>query len=508
MRHSSTAALVTGSHIINRQEHAYSDGFLEFVEEAISRCRDAETSGAEESPHPGTVWMSDERSVISSLKGQKSHRGPVIPRILSEERLVQEAVGTRTEPAKFIEREERKANLAEQERVMVDKMIAAGVDLRTNSNAVAVDLITLDVKKMSGYRACRFLPTVAQRDRADILTPLEMFLADPTAGKYARYGVVTMPVPVKAFSEDLRSKITEFHRLISRWSSISFSKFGVQVLLRATEATRKPGSERGIAEEGDFYHFHANLLYVPGEYDRQKFKEFLKWTRKFFGSHWQDSGRIRDVRELVKYVIKPAELSEASGDELVWLFRSTQRLKLVQPMTIFRDYRKNLDEEGLRVRSVPTAQGVELAYVRRLKRAMLAPGAREAQLVRIVDLQGKIERELMYPEHARYQDRIEEWSKELDQVEEDLHTLASMSPVNLLVADLTPSFRSVHYRTPAVLVSNMTSLDDLLQDQRFLRKREEALDRWVRNGAPDVAVVEAELTQARAARAAEIGQVP
>ena len=53
----------------------------------------------------------------------------------------------------------------------------------------------------------------------------------------------------------------------------------------------------------------------------------------------------------------------------------------------------------------------------------------------------------------------------------------------------------------------MTSLGDLLEDQRFLRKREEALDLWVSNGAPAVAVVEAELRQARANRAAEIGKL-
>lgn len=174
---------------------------------------------------------------------------------------------------------------------MVDKMLGAGVDLRRESNSVAVDLITLDLKKMNGYRACRFLPTVAQRDRADILTPLEMFLADPTTGKYARYGVVTMPMPIEAFSKDLRSKLSEFHRLISRWSSNANSRFGVQVLLRATEATRKLGSERGMEEEGNFYHFHANLLYVPASYDPHNFVEFLKWTREFFGSHWQDSGK-------------------------------------------------------------------------------------------------------------------------------------------------------------------------------------------------------------------------
>lgn len=65
-------------------------------------------------------------------------------------------------------------------------------------------------------------------------------------------------------------------------------------------------------------------MFRPKRYNRLVFLTFLSWTRRFFKTHWTDAGMVQNVREIVKYMIKPGDLADVPGEELVWLFEATE----------------------------------------------------------------------------------------------------------------------------------------------------------------------------------------
>jgi hypothetical protein len=87
-------------------------------------------------------------------------------RQLSSDEVRQEATGRRSDPQVHLARKLADAVLADQQRVMIEKMVGAGIDLSRPTDNVMVDLVTLDLKKVEGCRACRFLPAVAKKEPA------------------------------------------------------------------------------------------------------------------------------------------------------------------------------------------------------------------------------------------------------------------------------------------------------------------------------------------------------
>lgn len=154
------------------------------------------------------------------------------------------------------------------------------------------------------------------------------------------------------------------------------------VLLRSDELTFKRSPVVGM----NGCHLHSNVVYFTRKkMTKAKWSAWLEWSHKKLGGvHWRDCGRLKDVREVVKYVSKlsygsqgltKAErdggmlgLNELTADELGWLFRETYRAKMCQAMGNFANYRRVLTIENTRIRSVRLRSGrVSLARVRRSK---------------------------------------------------------------------------------------------------------------------------------------------
>lgn len=150
---------------------------------------------------------------------------------------------------------------------------------------------------------------------------------------------------------DLREAIQELSRRISKWAHRVHKEYGINLLFRGIEFTRKTAAERdtAAAERGQMsdlsarygadaalYHVHANVLYQPTRNIEKLWPEFLTYTHMFIGAEWRDNGRVEKVEEIVKYCSKPADTLAASDDELVWLYRQTQRLKICQPLGEFK----------------------------------------------------------------------------------------------------------------------------------------------------------------------------
>ncbi|WP_210290061.1 hypothetical protein [Rhizobium skierniewicense] len=229
-----------------------------------------------------------------------------------------------------------------------------------------ISAVTNIVENHRRYRAVRFLPLVAARDRRPLVNGLKLFMIENRNAHYFRYAVMTCNELIPAF-KDLRGPIQRLSRKISKWADEVCKEQGIKVLFRGIEFTRSTAAERDdeakkqgrqsdLSEryggETVLYHLHANVLYWPTRVI-EDWTDFLRGTHKFIGAEWKDNGTIEKVEEIVKYCSKPADTEKASGEELVWLYRQTERLKICQPLGDFMKWMRGLKarrEKIVRVR--------------------------------------------------------------------------------------------------------------------------------------------------------------
>lgn len=243
---------------------------------------------------------------------------------------------------------------------MVTALANQGIDLRAVSEVVAISAVTGIVEPIVAYKASRFIPAVAARDRRPTLNGLRLFNEQHPASHYFRYIVVTRGevIPVGG---DLRVAVKKFHRRLSKWAAWSREQ-GVEVLVRATEFTRKTAAQRKMTDkytpDTALFHLHCNLETWPKFLMTEaKWKEYLAGCRRFFKAHWQDNGRIEDESEIVKYCCKPTDLENSSDAELAWIYHQTRRLKFVQPLGEFADFMAALKQNGEKVAYVRPGGG-------------------------------------------------------------------------------------------------------------------------------------------------------
>lgn len=263
----------------------------------------------------------------------------------------------------------RNEALQAQTRKLADSLESVGIPAYQRNNPVSlIGDVTGCVEAPDQFRRIRFLPQVAQQERAPMLNALRYFLKAWDKGPYVRFAVITAG-PRIPLGEDLRGEIQTFHRLLSKWASLARQKFDVEAIFRGTEFT---------IDEARTFHLHANILYAPRrKLTPEQWEKFLAWTRSYVGAHWRDSGRLRKADEAVKYPFKPAEMDHLSPDELAWLLGAIQRLKLMQPMGVFADFCRELDNDGCKIAPIADKQGLNLARVKRQKRDAPTPAVKD-----------------------------------------------------------------------------------------------------------------------------------
>ncbi|MGF0539905.1 hypothetical protein ACQQ2Q_18045 [Agrobacterium sp. ES01] len=299
--------------------------------------------------------------------------------------------GWAMDPVSWAQRQAASAELERQTAHIADALGGAGVNVVLDGDVTFIGAVTGVVEQQRVYRACRFLPTVAARDRRPTVNGLKLFISGHKDSKYFRYAVMTCsePVPFSAdLQGDMRGAIQELNRRISRWAHNAQKKYGVEVLYRGIEFTRATAAERDAEAHARgqasnlserygaatvLYHVHANVLYWPTRVLKEKGKtweDFLRFTHEATGAWWKDNGKIDSVEELVKYCSKPNDTLRSSTDELVWLYQATQRLKLCQPLGDFKDWMKTLDKAGEKVVRVHIGRGDgRLMRVRKRKKS-------------------------------------------------------------------------------------------------------------------------------------------
>lgn len=275
------------------------------------------------------------------------------------------------DPNSWRKRCEKGQKLREQTARLADQLEDVEVRARNQSNVTAISAVTGQIDKLESYRSLRFLPAVAQRDRRPMLNALQYWLGNRRgAAKYTRYAVVTFGEPIHAFGE-LRQSISALTRKISKWAHAVDRKFDIDALYRGIEYTRK-------IRENDTthtYHLHANVLYLPNRVlEDSEWNNFLNFSKNAFGAHWKDNGTIKDLREIVKYVIKPDELEGIEGVELHWLFQETFKSRLSAPLGPVKIFCRDLAENHEKIAAI---EGAGLRCVEKSKRLAKTPDRRE-----------------------------------------------------------------------------------------------------------------------------------
>jgi hypothetical protein len=297
--------------------------------------------------------------------------------------------GWMIDPVKWAKRALASRLLAEQSEAIADALERMGVPARLDSDITAIGAVTGKVEELPAYRAIRFLPAVAARDRRPVLNGMKYFIQNHPRSRFFRYAVITASEPVP-YGGDLRGEIQRLSRRISKWAPQA-RECGVEILFRGIEFTRATAAERdadaalrrGAPFSGPadapltrrygadtvLYHVHANVLTWPQRAMKDsEWSDFLRMTWRSVKGHWQDNGRIEKVEELVKYCLKPAEIKSACDDEILWLYQQTERLKLVQPMGPFADFMAGLEKAGEKVVRVRSGDDGRLQRIRKSSR--------------------------------------------------------------------------------------------------------------------------------------------
>ena len=358
----------------------------------------------------------------------------------THETLVELNTGLSLDPGAWRDRCQAAEKLHQQTEHLASLLEEAGIKAYQDTDITAISAVTGKIDQLDSFRPIRFLPAVAARERRPHLNALRYFLeSDTAAKKYTRYAVITCGEPIEAFGQ-LREAIADLTRRISKWSHEIRRKYDIEVLYRGLEYTRKL---RDDDDENYTYHLHANVLYWPHRQLRAtEWAEFLSYTKDKIKSHWKDNGKIEDIREIIKYVIKPDDLKDIEADEVKWLFEETFKTRVSTPLNSFKDFVSELEENRQKVVYVGK-QGLKLVEkARRL-------------------------------DHSSREDRPK----------------SGIRPKNIILGVTLPQFRNSPWSEPVILVQNYEpgAVGEGAVEFRVRLKmlRDDARATWDRNGAPD-----------------------
>lgn len=253
---------------------------------------------------------------------------------------------------------EKRARISEQTDLMSARLEAQGIETWCAPHdpvTVLGELSGRIEQECQKRRHIMILPEVARAERAGLVRDLTYFIEKhPKRGMF-RYGVLTAGRRVQ-FGSDLRGRRRWLHKNITRWVDEARSKYDVEVIFRGDEYTFRLGD---LLNSGA--HFHVNVAYLPHrKLTRKQWAEFLSWTkRRLGGVHWKDNGRLKDVRELVKYICKlgtgendktgSVGIDQLSPQDLAWFHEQTFKAQNVACLGSFGAFRRDLKETGQRI---------------------------------------------------------------------------------------------------------------------------------------------------------------
>lgn len=392
--------------------------------------------------------------------------------------------GWAIDPVQWAERAIASKALAAQNDRIAQALQDAGEDVILKGGLTLISAVTNLTVEQRIYRAVRFLPVVAARDRRPLVNGLKLFMTEHRNSKYFRYAVMTCKELVPVYG-DIRDAIQQLSRRISKWAHKIYKKYGMKVLYRGIEFTRATAAERDSAAaargratnlmktfdaDTALYHVHANVLYWPTRVVKpEEWPEFLRETHDAMDAEWHDSGTVKKVEEIVKYCSKPADTLKATKDELVWLYQQTKRLKICQPLGDFKLWLKRLADRREKVVRVRVGGGGELMRVKKGKRG---GGSDENDGDKAKDIAKECDREKPVNEALTPAPPKEERETR------DL-------PANIVIGLSLPQWRHTPWSEPMIMVQNYDANRLSDEDGYYIREwQREAREWWDDAGAP------------------------
>ncbi|ASV83216.1 hypothetical protein CES85_3995 [Ochrobactrum quorumnocens] len=243
----------------------------------------------------------------------------------------------------YVERLLSDALISDQSKKIARKLSEGGFDpYLPNDNQVSmIGLVSGAVFRFSPYRNINLIPEVAQRNRQPLLQEFDLFLKEhPKIRRYARYMVVTSGERFKIYH--FAERLKHFNKQLGRYFEMS-SKAGIDVILCSIEFT---------VDEENTINLHANIVSAPRRaFGPNGWSDWLKLTRRHFdGQTLHDAGRVKDTKEIIKYVCKFNEIAGLSSNWLIEIAHALYKKQLVRPLGLFREFRKDLKARGQKVR--------------------------------------------------------------------------------------------------------------------------------------------------------------
>lgn len=246
---------------------------------------------------------------------------------------------------------DKRDRLSRETRILSNRLESRGVPAFDKCEPVyAIGEVTGEIERTDGrYRHIQILPEVAVQDRSKTIKELSYFIENHPSQRFFRYAVITSGNRVE-YGGNLRERRQRFHADMTRWSSEAARDFGIKLLYRGSEYTF---NSSGV-------HFHTNVVYWPTRrLSDVDWSRFLSWSKSRLGGVvWKDCGRLKDVREVVKYICKLSSdgsqsgsygVDELSSENLAWFHNQTYRTKASQPLGDFAEFCASLKEKRQKI---------------------------------------------------------------------------------------------------------------------------------------------------------------
>jgi hypothetical protein len=140
------------------------------------------------------------------------------------------------------------------------------------------------------------------------------------------------------------------------------AKWGIEAVAARTEITLQKE-----ADGSHSFHPHTHLIVMPARtLTKSDWSNALRYVHRRMGTHFHDSGRIRDAAECSKYLSKIDDTDEGDGcgilslsdAELAELARQLFHRQLSRRMGRFAQECRDRNRRRVRVRKTPDEQGV------------------------------------------------------------------------------------------------------------------------------------------------------
>ena len=244
--------------------------------------------------------------------------------------------GDMIDPDQWQKGQERRQALLEQSHYIAEQLEAEGIKAYIEQDLTIFGLHSKGIRKMENFRNIQFLPIMAKKNRSSILKTLEWYL-----NKNPNARACTLTSGVRCGLKELPERCRWMHRKVSKCNSMRWMKeLGARFIFRTTELGE-------ICPIGDdvSVHPHCHLILVLDSYiARAKWSDLLSKLHDFFGTHFEDCGRLRNVREMVKYCVKPSDLQELTSKQIATLYHAQSGLRLVECLQDLRAEKRQIKE--------------------------------------------------------------------------------------------------------------------------------------------------------------------